>query len=160
PTGARTRRRRAATARAGFIGQCVRDFCGTGRRLVEGEPQGHVPCALEFTGERMRATRPENPGHQPGRVGKFPMVFISLGSPIEKVASFRNASCICKKLLCSNKTNVTHRHARSTRNGAGAPGKTPDLTKALNPSPVREILIAPASLHSLWASSRTGNFPG
>src|SRR5213080_3504555 len=68
----------------------------------------------------MRATRAENPGHQRGRVGKFPMVFISLGSPIEKVASFRNASCICKKLLCSNKTNVTHRHARSTRNGAGA----------------------------------------
>src|SRR5207253_8176289 len=91
-----------------------RDFSGNGRMLVEGEPQGHVPCALEFTRGRMRATRAENPGHQRGRVGKFPMVFISLGSPIEKVASFRNASCICKKLLCSNKTNVTHRHARST----------------------------------------------
>jgi len=56
--------------------------------LVEGEPQGHVPCALEFTRGRMRATRAENPGHQRGRVGKFPMVFISLGSPIEKGREF------------------------------------------------------------------------
>src|SRR5436309_1981573 len=35
----------------------MRDFSGNGRMLVEGEPQGHVPCALEFTRGRMRATR-------------------------------------------------------------------------------------------------------